>query len=325
MADWKALYPFASHWFTPPSPVSASDHPSAKTASTQADPAAPRLHYIDEGPSKKNAAAISTSPSDVPTIVCVHGNPTWSFTYREIVNGQRESSRVIAVDNMGCGLSDKPQHYPYNLDRHIDNLVGLIQTLDLRRITFVVHDWGGAIGLGAAVRVPERVSGLVVLNTAAFPPPYFPWRIRACRIPIIGNWAMRQLNLFARAALVMTINRLPRLPEDVASGLIAPYDSWHNRVAIARFVQDIPTRATQQTWQRLVAIQQALTRLGDRPIELVWGMQDWCFRPECLDRFEAIWPDAKVTRLNDVGHYVMEEAPGEVNEAVTRCLQHQAS
>jgi haloalkane dehalogenase len=173
------------------------------------------------------------------------------------------------------------------------------------------------------LQVPERISGLVILNTAAFPPPYLPRRIAACRIPGVGNWAMRRLNVFARAALRMTLNRLPRLPEKVAAGLIAPYDSWEHRVAIARFVQDIPTRPDQPTWQRLKAIEAGLPQLADRPIELVWGMKDWCFRPECLERFEAVFPRARVTRLEDVGHYVMEEASQEVNAAIARCLEAQ--
>lgn len=268
------------------------------------------MHYVDEGQGSQ-------------CVLCVHGNPTWSFYYREVVQQQRSRARVIAVDHIGCGLSDKPQDYPYSLNQHIANLVALVKHLDLRRITLVVHDWGGAIGLGAALEVPERIAGLVILNTAAFPPPYMPLRIAACRVPLVGNWAMRRLNAFARAALRMTLNRLPRLPEKVAAGLIAPYDSWQNRVGIARFVQDIPTRHEQPTWQRLEAIEAGLPQLDDRPAELVWGMKDWCFRPECLERFERLLPHARVTRLEDVGHYIMEEASPEVNAAITRCLEAQ--
>jgi cis-3-alkyl-4-acyloxetan-2-one decarboxylase len=289
MADWRALYPFSSHHFALPS------HGS------------PQMHYVDEG----------VGPQ---CVLCVHGNPTWSFYYRQVVLEQRKQARVVAVDHIGCGLSDKPQDYPYTLAQHIANLVDLVKHLDLQRITLVVHDWGGAIGLGTALRIPERVTGLVILNTAAFPPPYVPLRIAACRVPVIGNWAMRRLNVFARAAQTMTLNRLPRLPDDVAAGLIAPYDSWEHRVAIARFVQDIPTRPSQATWQLLKSIEAGLPSLSDRPAELVWGMRDWCFRPECLTRFEQLLPQARASRLEDVGHYVMEEASQEVNAALTRCM-----
>lgn len=307
MADWRELYPFSSHTFTPPGPIATDQAGSSATGSASERP---RMHYVDEG----------TGPQ---SILCVHGNPTWSFYFREVVIQQRSRARVVAVDHVGCGLSDKPQHYPYNLNQHIANLVALVQHLNLQRITLVVHDWGGAIGLGAALEMPERVSGLVILNTAAFSPPYIPLRIAACRIPVVGNWAMRGLNVFARAALRMTLNRLPRLPENVAAGLIAPYDSWENRVAIARFVQDIPIRRDQPTWQRLEAIEAGLPQLNNRPAELVWGMKDWCFRPECMDRIAQLLPHARVTRLEDVGHYVMEEASPEVNTAIVRCLEAQ--
>lgn len=265
------------------------------------------MHYVDQG----------HGPA---TILCVHGNPTWSFYYRTIVQQQSSTARVIAVDHIGCGLSDKPEPYPYTLSQHISNLKHLIVTLDLRNIVLVVHDWGGAIGLGAAVELSERIKGLVILNTAAFPPPFIPWRIAACRIPVLGNAAMRGANLFAWAALFMTIHRLPRLDRDVAAGLIAPYDSWAHRVAIANFVGDIPTRPDQPTWQRLQQLEDSLPQLNDRAIEMVWGMRDWCFRPECLLRLQQLLPSAKVTKLDDVSHYVMEEASTEVNQAIVRCL-----
>lgn len=307
MADWRALYPFASHWFSLPASTANVSATQKKSSDSQAPH---RLHYIDEG-------------TGSGCVLCVHGNPTWSFYYRTVISEQRRHARVVAVDNLGCGLSDKPQNYRYELNQHIANLVVLIEQLDLRDVTLLVHDWGGAIGLGAALEVRERISGLVILNTAAFPPPFIPLRIAACRLPLIGNWAMRRLNLFARAALRMTLNRLPRLPAAVAAGLIAPYDSWNHRVAIARFVQDIPTNPQQATWRRLAAIEAALPELDGLPTEIVWGMQDWCFTQECLSRFEQLLPRANVNRLDDVGHYVMEEAGSEVNAAIDRCLEAQ--
>ncbi len=284
MANWRTLYPFPSKFVELTTPASTGV----------------RMHYVESGAVHQ------------PTVLCVHGNPTWSFTYRSVLQELQPEARVLAVDHVGCGLSDKPQNYPYSLAQHIENLVNLIERLDLRHIHLLVHDWGGAIGLGAGLRVRDRIDGLVILNTAAFPPPYVPWRIAACRIPILGNWAMRYLNVFARAALHMTLHRLPRLETTVAEGLIAPYSSWQNRVAIARFVQDIPRRSGDATWKLLSDIERQMHHFNDRPVHLVWGMQDWCFRPECLHRFQALLPNAKSVPLEDVGHYVMEEAPAEV-------------
>lgn len=295
MLDWKALYPFSSKFLEIPRSETSND--------------TLRMHYVDTGQSSSPAAQSANSEH---TILCVHGNPTWSFTYREVLKLMSDRARVIAVDHIGCGLSDKPQRYNYCLQQHVGNLARLIEQLDLKNVTLLVHDWGGAIGFGAALRQPTRISRFVVLNTAAFPPPYVPWRISACRIPGLGTVAMRGMNLFARAALTMTLNRLPQLEPAVAAGLIAPYGNWHDRIAIARFVYDIPRRKSQETWQILKGIEQGLSIFEDHPTRIVWGMKDWCFRPECMHRLQALLPRAQVQQLDDVGHYVMEEASDEV-------------
>jgi haloalkane dehalogenase len=267
-----------------------------------------RYSYVDHG------------TGDAP-IVAVHGNPTWSFYYRRLIAEMGSTHRVLAVDHIGCGRSDKPEDYPYTLAQHRDNLLEWIQRLELSNITLVVHDWGGAIGLAAAVAAPERFGRLVVTNTGAFPPPYIPWRISACRIPWLGTAAVRGLNAFARAATTMATDRYRRLPETAASGLLAPYDSWANRVAIDRFVKDIPSSSSHPTYRVLEQLEASLDDLRGLPILLVWGMRDWCFRPECLRRFQRHWPQAEVHELADVGHYVMEDAPDETIAAIREFLR----
>ncbi len=308
MVEWKSLYPFESQFLEIP------------FSETSADKL--RLHYVERGGVERagESAPGAAAAGSRPTVLCVHGNPTWSFTYREVLKQVSDQARVLAVDHIGCGLSDKPQKYNYSLEQHVGNLARFIEKLDLQEVTLVVHDWGGAIGLGAALKHPARIRRFVILNTAAFPPPYVPWRIAACRLPGLGGWAMRRLNLFARAALYMTLNRLPKLDKAVAAGLIAPYHDYASRVAIARFVQDIPRRKSHPTWQLLTRIEQGVSIFHDRPTRLVWGMQDWCFRPECLDRLEHLFPQAKTRRLEDVGHYVMEEAAEEVIAEIRSCL-----
>lgn len=287
---WRQEYPFKSHWFE-----LSSGH---------------KLHYFDHGPT-----AIERPDSAGP-ILAVHGNPTWSFYYRSIANRMGGENRVIALDHIGCGLSDKPQNYPYTLAQHTTNLVNLINHLDLTDITLVVHDWGGAIGLGAAVQLPERFSKILILNTGAFPPPYIPLRISACRWPWIGSAAMRHLNLFALAATRMAIHRLPQLSSAAKTGLLAPYDSYDHRVAIDRFVHDIPMHRSHPTYAVLEKLENDLPVLSSKRIHFLWGMQDWCFRPECMERLQKSLPAATRTELHDVGHYVMEEAPDEVESAL---------
>jgi haloalkane dehalogenase len=279
MADdmWRPLYPFASHWRQLP---------------------AGRYHYLDEG-------------QGAPLLM-VHGNPTWSFYWRRLVRAFSAQHRVVVPDHLGCGLSDKPPAYPYRLQHHIDNLVGLIDALDLRDITLLGHDWGGAIGLGAALARADRFARFVLLNTGAFPPPFIPLRIRLCRTPLLGRWAVQGGNLFSRAALRMAVHDPACLSPQVRAGLLAPYDSWRHRVAVYRFVQDIPASPRHPTWQTLERIEAGLAGLANRPALLIWGMRDWCFRPSCLDRFRQHFPDARVLRLPEAGHWVVEEAPEEV-------------
>ena len=270
---WRDLYPFSSHF------LALGPH---------------RLHYLDEGTGEP--------------LLFVHGNPTWSFYWRNLILGLRDRFRCIAVDHLGCGLSDKPQDYNYTLTQRTDDLVRLVEHLNLTGATLVAHDWGGAIGLGAVERLPARFARIVLFNTGAFPPPFVPWRIAACRTPLLGTAALRGLNAFARAALSMATEKPERMTPDVRAGLLAPYDSWANRVAIERFVRDIPFSPRHPTWATLKQIEAGLPALGGRPIQLIWGMRDWCFRPECLDRLLQHWPGAEVHRLADCGHYVVEDA-----------------
>ena len=253
------------------------------------------MHYIDEG------------DRDAPPVLMVHGNPTWSFYYRNLVSGLSENYRTIAVDHIGCGLSDKPKDFGYRLSDHIDNLCSLVESLDLQNVTLVAHDWGGAIGLGALQTLRDRFSKIVLFNTAAFPPPFIPFRIRVCRWPIFGKLGLQGMNLFAKAAIGMATERPEGLPKDVAEGLLAPYDSWSNRIATYQFVKDIPLSQSHPTWETLEAIENGLAELATMPIHLIWGMKDWCFRPECLDRFLQYWHHAKVTRFENGGHYIVED------------------
>jgi cis-3-alkyl-4-acyloxetan-2-one decarboxylase len=288
LSSWKAEYPFESHYL----PISGT-----------------RLHYVDEGPRDSEQA-----------IVCVHGNPTWSFYYRSIISQFKSQYRSLAIDHIGCGLSDKPRDYDYCLAKHTANLVDWLDRLDLKNVVMVVHDWGGAIGLGAAVQRPDRIAKLMILNTAAFPPPYIPLRIAACRIPVLGSAAIRYLNAFAGTATWMAIDRLPRLSTAAREGLLYPYRTPSDRVAIDRFVQDIPMARKHRTRSVLERLKEQLPTLASKPTRIVWGVKDWCFRMECLERLKVALPQASVRELSDVGHYVMEEASQEVIEEMEKLL-----
>ncbi len=270
---WQSLYPFQSR------EIRLGGH---------------RYHYLDEG--------------EGPPLLLVHGNPAWSFHWRNLILSLRSHFRLIACDHIGSGLSDKPQNYPYRLQTHVENLTHLISHLDLKQTTLLAQDWGGAIGLGAALAAPDRFQRFVLFNTAAFRSTDMPWRIAACRIPLLGPLAVRGLNGFVRAALRMALARPSGLSPAEKAGILAPYDSWAHRVAILRFVQDIPLHPQHPSYDALSRIEAGLPSLADRPFLFVWGMQDWCFTPKFLARFLEFFPAAEVHRLPEAGHWVVEDA-----------------
>jgi pimeloyl-ACP methyl ester carboxylesterase len=265
-----------------------------------------RYHYLDEGSG--------------PTLLFVHGNPTWSFAFRNLIKGLSPHFRVLAVDHIGCGFSDKPQNYPYRLAQHVANLERFIVALDLREITLFAHDWGGAIGMGAATHLTERFSRFVLFNTAAFRSRRMPLRIAVCRVPGLGALGVRGLNLFSRAALHMAVARPDRLTAAVRRGYLAPYGNWHDRVAVLRFVQDIPLAPSHPSYATLASIEEGLAKLTGRPMLFIWGERDWCFTTAFLDEFQRRFPQAETLRLPDAGHYVFEDAAAPILARVKEFL-----
>jgi pimeloyl-ACP methyl ester carboxylesterase len=221
-----------------------------------------RLSCVDEGEGR--------------TIVMLHGNPTWSFYYRNLILRLRRRYRVIVPDHMGCGLSDKPQDYPYRLERHARNVESLLSQLNVGRHSLVVHDWGGAIGMNYARRNPGRVEALVLLNTAAFRSMRIPFRIRVCRVPLFGPLAVRGLNLFVRGALRMAVTR--PMDRDTKEMYLLPYRSWADRVAILRFIEDIPLDSGHPSWAALVKAEEAIASFAETPTLILWGGEGFLLR-----------------------------------------------
>ncbi|MCG3136406.1 MAG: Haloalkane dehalogenase 2 [Phycisphaerae bacterium] len=277
-------YPFTSHWL----PLDGR-----------------RLHYVDEGSG--------------PAVVMLHGNPTWSFYYRELIRELSPHYRIIVPDHLGMGLSDKPQDYPYRLADHIANLERLLDQLGLQRMILVMHDWGGAIGMGYAMRHVEKIAGLVLFNTAAYSGPC-PWRIRVCRWPIVGPLLVRGLNGFAWPATWMASKRPGGLPTAVRAGYLHPYQSWRDRVAILRFVQDIPLSANHPTYVLLQKIDAGLAQFRNHPVLIGWGMRDFCFNEYFLNGWIERFPQAQVHRFSDAGHYVVEDAREQILPLIRQFL-----
>ncbi len=284
--SFKKLYPFKSHYL---------------------DIDGLKYHYLDEG--------------NGPVVVMLHGNPTWSFYYRDLVIALRGKYRVIVPDHMGCGFSDKPQKYPYQLKNHVDNLKALISHLSIQNLSLFFHDWGGPIGLGYAVDNPEKIEKIVVFNSSPSLTKKFPVSILLCRIPILGNLAVRRMNYFATAATYLACKKRERMTPEVKAGYLKPYDSYINRIATLRFVEDIPFTSNHPTWKTAEAIQEKLAILQNKPMLICWGMHDFCFTEHFLRLFKDRFPHAAVHTFHDAGHYVVEDAIDDILPLVQEFMQ----
>lgn len=251
-----------------------------------------------------------------PPVVCLHGNPTWSFYYRNLVHRLKSRYRMLVPDHIGCGLSDKPDDnlYHYTLTNRIEDLQEFMErTIPDKPYRMVIHDWGGMIGLGAAIHHVDRLKQLVILNTSGFLLPKtrsFHNVLRLARTwP--GGLLIRHVNAFVRGALRWGTVRKP-LSSNVRKMYFAPYDSRENRIAIQRFVQDIPLKKKDPAYDAAMEIDTNLYKLKNTPKLIVWGKQDFIFDDAFLNEWRYRFPDAQVEAIQNAGHLVLEDAPDQV-------------
>lgn len=255
-------------------------------------------HYIDEGSEHKEV------------VLMLHGNPTWSFYYRNLAYALRDNYRVVVPDHIGCGLSSKPQeNFEYTLENHISNVLKLLKFLNIKKVHLVVHDWGGAIGFGVATEGSIEVSSISILNTAAFRSINIPKRISLCKNKTFGEFLVRGLNGFAWPATFMATSA--GLPKFVKKAYLAPYDNYQNRKAISEFVKDIPLEPTHRSYNKLKDIESKLSNLKC-PKLILWGGKDFCFDDTFFNKWREIYPEAKYHYYQDAGHYVLEDKKDEV-------------
>jgi haloalkane dehalogenase len=194
--------------------------------------------------------------------------------------------------------------------------------LGLDDINLVVHDWGGMIGCAWAVRNPERIKRLVILNTAAFPLPEakkFPWQLWLVRDTPFGPFMVRGLNAFARGATRTACTR-KKLSKEVRDAYCAPYDGWADRRATLRFVQDIPLAPSDPGYDIVSDTAARLEVFHDRPVLICWGEKDFVFDHHFLAEWQRILPEADVHRFADCGHYILEDASEEIIPLIRRFL-----
>lgn len=278
--------------------------------------------YLDEGPRPGEGAAAEV-------VVMLHGNPSWSYYWRHLVSGLSNPAvgqgyRCIVPDHIGMGLSDKPSddRYAYTLQSRVDDLDALLAHLDVGdNITLAVHDWGGMIGFAWALKHAQRVQRLVILNTAAFPLPNakaMPWQLKLGRDSMLGALLIRGFNAFAGGAATQGVET--SMSADVRRAYLAPYDSWANRIATLRFVQDIPFAPGDRAWPLVEEAGRCLHTFSDRPSFIGWGLRDFVFDRHFLEGFTGALPNAQVHAFDDAGHYVLEDKHAELVPAIRAFL-----
>lgn len=277
-------------------------------------------HLLDSWATRQSADednAVSPAPPAL-TLVCVHGNPSWSFLWRRVLAGVPDNVRVVAMDQLDMGFSERTG-VKRTLSMRIDDLHRLTETLQITGpVVSVAHDWGGPISLGWALRhvgTPDNepqqrgawLAGVVLTNTAVHQPvgASAPTVIRLIRSAIMLKPITVFTNLFIKGAVIMS---KPALPPGVGEGFYAPYRSSKRRLAIADFVADIPLEPDHESAAALDAIAAGLDQLSDVPTLLLWGPRDKVFSDLYLHDLESRLPHAQVHRFPNAAHFVGEDA-----------------
>lgn len=268
------------------------------------------IHYVDEGQGQP--------------IVMLHGDPTWGFLYRNFIPPISDSFRCIVPDHMGMGKSSVPASpFPYRLHHHIANFEQLILELNLTDITLLLHDWGGPVGLGFAIRHPERIKRIVLMNTWAFAPwpggslPKLFNLIRSDR----GEKFVIKKNGYLKPALTGGVYIAENLTSTVLEAYQAPYPTPDLRLALLSWSRDIPLEASDPSFKMMKSIEQRLQLFSNLPILIIWGMQDPVLSPYVLSLWQDVFPHASVSRIENASHFLQEDTPDTIIRVIHSFLK----
>ena len=260
------------------------------------------MHYIDEGQG--------------PPMVFFHGNPTWSFLYRNVITRLRGQFRCIAMDYLGFGLSEHPDDFGYTVEEQAAAVGELIDHLGLNDFITMGQDWGGPISMAVATARPDRVRGVVLGNTWFWPADG--WRLKLFSI-VMGTWPLQYLvlhrNLFVEFVRLATT-------EQLAETVMQHYRGVQPTPAARRGIAEFPKqiRAARPLLERLA--HDVPGQLGSKPALFVWGMEDPAFPlASTLSRLQNAFPDNVVVRLLQANHFIQEDAPDAIAEAILQRFQ----
>jgi haloalkane dehalogenase len=256
-----------------------------------------RVHYVDEGSG--------------PPLLLLHGNPTWSFLYRDIIKGLRDRYRCIAPDYPGFGLSAAPAGYGFTPAEHAEIVEELVQELDLSGITMMVQDWGGPIGFSVATRNPDRFAAFVIGNTWAWPQSDRTTQLFSRFMGgRVGGYLILHRNVFVERLIPSGVKRKKLSPE-VMNAYRGPFAAVESRRPVHVFPREILASRPF-----LAQVERGLPALADRPALIVWGDRDVAFREPAMRRWEELFPNHRTVRLEGAAHYIQEEAADEIADAI---------
>jgi haloalkane dehalogenase len=262
------------------------------------------LHYVDEGQG--------------PTVLLLHGNPTWSYIYRNVIKPLRADCRVVAPDYPGFGMSKAPSGYAFTPQEHSAAIEELIRQLGLSHLVLVVQDWGGPIGMNYAVRNRKNLRGVVVMNTWAWPAS----GLQNIFSIVMGGWPIGYLlqtrrNYFAKSMLPNGFYRSDRVTETLRKAYTDPFPTPGSRVPTWIFPRQI---RKARRW--LADIESELPNLSDLPAGILWGTHDDPGFPVAdMERWQHILHNQETETLDDASHSVQEDRPDRVVASIRKILE----
>ncbi|MBU6311853.1 MAG: alpha/beta fold hydrolase [Actinomycetales bacterium] len=248
------------------------------------------------------------------TVIAVHGNPTWSYLWRRLLAQAPPAWRVIAIDHLGMGYSERTSGVR-RLAERIDDLDALTAAMEVDGpVVTVAHDWGGPISLGWALRHRPQLRGIVLTNTAVHQPPRAPapTLIRLARLRPVLRTLTERTPGFVRGTTWLSRG----MPADVIDAYRAPYRDAASRRAIGDFVADIPLESTHPSAATLDSIADDVRALTDVPVFIAWGSDDPVFSDRYLRDLVTRMPHADVHRYEKARHLVTEDAPACVGDII---------
>jgi haloalkane dehalogenase len=266
------------------------------------------IHYVDEGSG--------------PTILLLHGNPTWSYVYRDVIKELRGECRLVALDYPGFGMSKAPDKYGFTPQEQSDAVAFLVDHLKLKNFVLVVQDWGGPIGMNYAVRNRENLRGLVVMNTWAWPASILQvlFSLVMGGWPV-GYWLQTRRNYFAKSMLPDGIFHSEKVTGTLRKAYTDPFPTPKSRIPTWVFPRHI-----RKSRQWLAGIESQLPNLSDLPAQILWGTQDDPGFPLSeMVRWQGYLKMNETETLNDASHSVQEDRPDRVVAAIRNVLKRTSS